>query len=258
MVAWGSDGNGQIDVPAGLSNLTLAASGSAFNLGLRPDGTVVGWGNNSAGQTGFVPGLTNVSALAGGLNFGAALGNQIPQTADASITGYVSHDSLITLPGFDPDGGTVGFQLLTLPLAGTLFQCADGSRGPPIENPNTTVSDPLGRLIFAPFPNQIGSPYAGFNFVATNSLYTSASAQLTMSVTLPDRPQFTFPFRDGTTNFIVGFTGSANATYSIWASTNLVDWLKIGAAAEISPARYQFADLDATNASQRFYLGTAP
>ena len=258
VVAWGGNSNGQLDVPVASSDLTSAAAGTTFNLGLRPDGSLLGWGNNSAGQTAFVPGLTNVSALAGGVNFAVALGNQIPQATDGSSSGYVNHDMLITLPGFDPDGGTVGFRLLTLPVSGTLFQCVGGSRGPPVGNPDTTVTDPLGRLLFSPSPDQIGTPYAAFNFVASNALYSSASARMTLNIGLPDSPQFAVPFWGGATNLVVGFSGSSNATYSMWASTNLVDWSRVGVASEVSPAHYQFADIDSTNSPRRFYRTMAP
>jgi hypothetical protein len=258
VVAWGGNSNGQVDVPPGVSTLTAAAAGNTFNLGLRPDGSVVGWGNNAAGQTAFVPGLTNVSALAGGLNFAAALGNQIPQASDASVSGYVNHDVLITLPGYDPDGGAVAFRLLALPPAGALYQYAGGSRGPPVDSPDTVVSDPQGRLIFSPAPDQTGFPYAAFDFAADNSLYHSASARLTLNIGLPDSPRLDVPSLEGAANVVVGFGGSPQATYSVWTSTNLVDWAKIGVASEIAPARYQFADTGAANFPRRFYRGTAP
>ena len=56
----------------------------------------------------------------------------------------------------------------------------------------------------------------------------------------------------------VNFSGGTNASYSVWASTNLVDWVWDGAATEIAPGQYQFTDASATNYAHRFYRASAP
>ncbi len=98
VAAWGGTGNGETDIPAGLSNVvaiaaggfsslelkddgTVVASGgvlpglsnviaisagNSFSLALKSDGTVVGWGDNSYGQTNVPTGLSNVVAIAAG------------------------------------------------------------------------------------------------------------------------------------------------------------------------------------------------
>ena len=132
------------------------SSGGSFNLALRGNGSVVGWGYNGQGQTSLLPGLTNVAAVACGTNFGLALGNQIPLVNSLAVSGYVSHDLTLALPGTDPDGNALSFRLLSLPAAGTLYQSANGVRSTPVTTPNTLVTDPLGRLIFAPAPDETG------------------------------------------------------------------------------------------------------
>jgi hypothetical protein len=54
------------------------------------------------------------------------------------------------------------------------------------------------------------------------------------------------------------FSGSSNAAYSIWASTNLADWARIGPAIEAGAGLYEFMDATATNWPQRFYRAVAP
>lgn len=49
------------------------------------------------------------------------------------------------------------------------------------------------------------------------------------------------------------FLGNSHATYSVWAATNLVDWIRIGTASEWLPGQYEFVDVTITNWPQRFY-----
>jgi len=64
IIAWGVNNEGQTNVPPGLSNVTAVAAGSHHSLALRSDGTVVAWGANQYGQTSVPPGLSNVVAIA--------------------------------------------------------------------------------------------------------------------------------------------------------------------------------------------------
>jgi hypothetical protein len=53
--------------------------------------------------------------------------------------------------------------------------------------------------------------------------------------------------------FNLNFSGSANVAYNVWASSNLIDWTKIGPATEASPGQYEFIDKTVTNWLERFY-----
>src|SRR5439155_10850096 len=67
VVAWGSNSNGQTNVPVGLSNVVAIAAGDNDSLALKSDGTVIGWGgDNSWVQTTPPAGLSNVVAIAAG------------------------------------------------------------------------------------------------------------------------------------------------------------------------------------------------
>jgi alpha-tubulin suppressor-like RCC1 family protein len=74
VVAWGAGGPdqsgpphyGQSTVPEGLHDVVDIAAGSAHNLALRRDGTVVAWGNDNHGQSRVPEGLTDVVAIAAG------------------------------------------------------------------------------------------------------------------------------------------------------------------------------------------------
>lgn len=260
VVAWGSNSNGQTNGPAGLTNLAAIASGGSFNLALRGNGSAVGWGFNSQGQASLLPGLTNVAAVACGTNFGLAIGNQTPLVNSLTVPGYASHDVAITLPGIDPDGNPLSFRLLSLPAAGTLYQSVNGARGTPVTTPNTLVTDPGGRLVFAPAPTETGNPYAVFSFAAEDVFYSSTNAQVRVNVGLPAAPTLANPvWNPGSpAQCQLSFIGDSKATYSLWASTNLMDWIRLGAATETSPAQYEFLDPAAADWPQRFYRVSAP
>jgi alpha-tubulin suppressor-like RCC1 family protein len=46
-VCWGTNNDGQCNVPFGLSNAMAVAGGQDFSLAMRGDGTVIGWGDNT-------------------------------------------------------------------------------------------------------------------------------------------------------------------------------------------------------------------
>lgn len=109
-------------------------------------------------------------------------------------------------------------------------------------------------MFFAPVAGETGAPYTSFSLSVDDSLFAPATAQVTVNVALPELPQFTNLYWDiNGPAFNMNFSGSLNATYSVWASTNLSDWERLGTAQQLFPAQYQFMDSAATNWPQRFY-----
>ena len=82
VLAWGDNSYGQINVPAGLSNVTAIADGDNFCLTLKSDGTIVGWGDNGYGQASSPPGLSNVVAISAGPMHSLAL------KSDGTVMGW--------------------------------------------------------------------------------------------------------------------------------------------------------------------------
>lgn len=261
VAVWGSNSSGQANVPGNLTSVQAIASGSQslFNLALTTSGTVMGWGINSQNQTNIPASLTNVAAIATGANFGLAIGNQAPIANNVTASGYVNHDLTLALLGSDPDGNPLNFYIATLPSVGALYQYSAGSRGSLINQPNTPVTDPSGQVIFAPANGATGSPYANFNFIAADQFYNSSPALAAINIVLPAIPQFgNLTFNSENSVFTLNFTGSSNATYSVWSSTNLFNWVDIGTATQVQPGLYQFMDTTETNSPQEFYRVSAP
>lgn len=64
VVAWGSNGSNQTNVPAGLSGVVAVAASERLSVALKADGTVVRWGTTFTGAVPFPAGLNNVAAIA--------------------------------------------------------------------------------------------------------------------------------------------------------------------------------------------------
>jgi hypothetical protein len=188
-------------------------------------------------------------------------GNQMLQANAQTAAGFVNHDLAVTLSGTDPTGNPLGYFIGALPTVGTLYQYANGARAGAIAA-NTPVSDAGGRVIFAPAANATGSPYASFNFTANDGLSGSVPAQVTVNINLPLAPRLAdgswVTNTNGSRSFALNFNGSSNATYSVWGSTNLAQWQRLGTSPEGVPGQYEFIDAMSTNTPMRFYRVSAP
>jgi hypothetical protein len=58
--------------------------------------------------------------------------------------------------------------------------------------------------------------------------------------------------------FQLGYTNISSARGTVYASTNLTNWMPAGTATELSPGVYQFTDPTATNYPRRFYQLRSP
>jgi hypothetical protein len=72
------------------------------------------------------------------------------------------------------------------------------------------------------------------------------------------RPVMAAGNRQASGSFEVRFTGDPCAPYSIWASTNLIDWSLLGAANPSTNGWFRFLDLNATNLPRCFYRAATP
>jgi len=76
VVAWGSNTDGQTEVPSGLTDVVQVVAGFTHSVAVRSDGTVVSWGSPATAQAGFAANLRNVTGLSVGAEHSVAL---IPQ-----------------------------------------------------------------------------------------------------------------------------------------------------------------------------------
>jgi hypothetical protein len=83
----GDNSFGQLNVPAGATNIVTITAGAWHNLALRADGTVVAWGEDSSGQCDVPPALTGVLAIAAGGYHSLAI------KGDCTVAAWGSDDS---------------------------------------------------------------------------------------------------------------------------------------------------------------------
>jgi hypothetical protein len=93
--------------------------------------------------------------------------------------------------------------------------------------------------------------------VGTSSPITVSNGPLAEPGT---RPRFTgvVSTNTKTAGYTLTFTGLPATSYTVWASTNMVDWVPIGTGSETQAGDYEFTDSSAANYSSRFYRISAP
>ena len=120
------------------------------------------------------------------------------------------------------------------------------------------MADSQGRLVFAPASSTTGWPYSTFTFLANDGETDSTSATVTVNLIPLLGIQVRGLSGGGDRSFSLGFNGETNATYRVWASTNLNTWTTLGDASQSPPGVFNFTDFAATNWPQRFYRVTCP
>jgi hypothetical protein len=183
-----------------------------------------------------------------------ALGANLPPTAeDQSAEFLPDQDSVVSLFACDPNGDPLSFRITGVPNRGTLYQYDSGNRGALITTNDTWVTDPSANVIFVPVANSCGAPYTSFQFVANDGETDSLPATVTINVLAAPMYISTYGMtQTPTPSFQVTFDAFSNQTYSAWASTNLMDWQRLGVASEVTPGNYLFTD-PITNFPTRFY-----
>jgi hypothetical protein len=258
VVGWGSSRSVQTTIPVSVSNVVVVAAGENQSLALKADGVAAAWGENVYGQGTIPAGLSNVVTLSGGGFHNLALGNLPPQAYSQTNVGLVAQDLALTLTASDPNYDTLIYRVTSLPPAGTLYQWTSNGRGPAITTPNTVVDDSQGRIRYAPGSDSEGWPYSSFSFIASDEETDSPLALVT--VNLIPAPVIEIKSLAFATNgeFSFHFHGVTNASYRIWASTNLTTWSVLGSAVQTLPGELGFTDTTSTNWPWRFYRVTVP
>lgn len=119
VVAWGSNAAGQLDVPAGLTNVTAIAAGYSHAVALLLDGTVRAWGLNDSGQASVPGGLSDVVAIDAGNNFSVALKRDGTVVTWGALTGVSAQNTVEIAAG--------PTYLLTLHVDGSVKKWGDAS-----------------------------------------------------------------------------------------------------------------------------------
>jgi alpha-tubulin suppressor-like RCC1 family protein len=254
LVSWGS-----LNTSSGNNNLIAVAAGSYHAIALKTNGTLVAWGNNNYGQC-LVSAVTGsgVSPAAGQYDSLIVGPNMPPTIMTQTVIGAANSDLVITPSGSDANGDVLNFRIASVPSVGALYQYTAGGPGAAITTPNTPATDSFGRVIFAPQTGASGWPYTAFNFIANDGDADSLPAATTVNIVVAPvlQPTTVNAWSNGV--FSLSFSSDPNASYSVWLSTNLVNWSVLGAANQTGLGLFHFTDNSATNASTRFYRVSCP
>lgn len=247
--------------PTNLSNVVGIATGNTFGEAVKADGTLVAWGSSREVKS-VPPGLSNLVAIAGGDDFmvGLAPMNLPPyQLCSTSLSAAINQPKVISFCVYDYNGDPLTFRITSLPVRGSLYQYDPNGLGSSITAPGTIVTD-LSRVIFVPAPNDYGSPYDSFSFVANDGELDSVLITYTISIPAPPQPRIEVAF---VTNapapaFVLGLPGISNVAYSVWRSDDLNSWIYLGAATQAVNGQFYFSDSTISNSPTRFYRIQSP
>jgi hypothetical protein len=127
VVGWGDNNYGQVNIPAGLTNVTAISAGRYHSLALKNDGTLVVWGWNDYGQVNMPAGLSDVVAISAGGFHSLAL------KADGTVVGWGDNNyGQVNIPTGLSDVTAIaasGFHSLALKADGTLVSWGDNNYG---------------------------------------------------------------------------------------------------------------------------------
>jgi len=191
VVAWGDDGHGESDVPAGLTNVTAIAAGASYSLALKGDGTVVAWGDNALGQSNVPSGFSGVTAISAGSNTSLAL------KSDGTVVAWGQGGSVpldltdVVAIAVGPDGQGD----LALKGDGTVV-AFDGNVSPPVDlanvtaivasattKPVCTLPGPVCNYVLAPFNYALKSDGTVAAWDYTGSYYPLPSLPRIVAIT---------------------------------------------------------------------------
>jgi len=248
VIGWGRNTSGETTIPASATSEVVAiAAGDSHSLAMKADGTVIGWGANTSGQIAIPPSL-------GALNLAVAVSGVVPTNSPGT---YVLNYSFTN--GFGV-GGTASRTVVvadTLPPTLTL----NGPNpllfpiGSPFIDPGATATDACAGTLTGSIvrsgtvDTSIAASYTRTYIVDDGNGNT---ATRTRTVIVYGRPTFTPPtFLNGQCR--LQFGAAPGQPFSVYASTNLIDWLFLGPAAIIDSNLFRFTDADAAKFPQRFY-----
>ena len=261
-IAWGNNGNGQTNVPVGLTNVVDVAAGGYHSLALKSDGTIVTWGY-AGGGLGLIPaGVTNGVAIAAGATFSAVLRRDgkvlswgydpaIPVGLANAISLKVAWNSALALLGSSalsiarqPASAAVTVGSKVMMSVGVVGSQPIGYQWQ--FNGTKLVGATNALIILTGVQNTNAGNYT---VVATNSSgsVTSSVAKLTVLPLLPVISSWGLSSSNG--QFSINALGAPGYNYVLESSTNLVNWLPL----QTNIIPFGFVDTNASKFRLRFY-----
>ncbi len=215
---WFGVASGPQTLAAGLSTTSLVSVAPSMAISGRP---------------GFYSETIRFRNLSGGLGETSRVislqlfSNNPPVTVSQEVILDEDGVGTIVLNGFDPDGQTVRAEITQLPERGSLYQSAGGTNLEILAVP-TLVSNGQ-TVIFRPWRNENGNPYAQFRWRLLDTLASSEEAIVTVRVNAVNDAPRAFPDRVGSV------PGQATAPFNLLSNDEDPDGDELTLAAHTDP-----------------------
>ncbi|MDA1190504.1 MAG: Ig-like domain-containing protein, partial [Candidatus Poribacteria bacterium] len=179
------------DNPTLLPNPTVTLSGGVYTLTLAPTAGLTGTAGVTVTATD--DGLStspNNNTTSKFFTVTVVAPNSPPVATAQTVATNEDTNVAITLVGTDAESTTLSYKILSLPVAGALYQTSDGATlGTQIASALATVTDSVHRVIYVPTANVNGSD--SFTFVVNDGTSDSSAVTVTVNVAaVNDPPSF--------------------------------------------------------------------
>jgi autotransporter-associated beta strand protein len=174
----------------------------------------------------------------------------IPNAFDFNSTKYDCNWACLTT--------TAGAGLMAQFNPAQRFQCraGGGNGGSYVLYVNQVVSLP-NDFTSSVVPDLLLTLNSG-NILQGSFVIGSATTALTNAIAAVSHLAANFSNAGGSNQLRVSFNGLSSTNYSVWASSNLMQWQWAGSATEVSSGSYQFLDPASATAPNRFYRISSP
>jgi len=222
VLGWGINWSGQTDIPDEATNAVAIAAGGYHSLARRADGTVLGWGANYEGQT-SIP--DSVYQLDLAVSVSGSVAVDVPGTY---VLAYRATNAL----------GAVGTATRTVVVADTLapvltllgdnpllLEFGAGFVDPGVTAADLCAGDLSGSIVLSNTVNA-GVPGSYTNiYTVTDASGNLAQTNRTVTVLPPAPPVLAVCSGPAPGQFRLQGSGRAGLSYTLQASSNLVDWV---------------------------------
>ncbi len=224
--------------------------------GLSTSGVFVAGFNNSVGTQTNQPTVVGtrlyIRATNGGFNLGLSKNSSTATDWVWNPQTFVTNQTLFIVGSYTFNSGTTSDDVsrMWINVNATNFG---------------TATEPPATLVNSNGPDLTAGQIASFVFFqrATNEPPAMVADELRIGTNWAAVTPFPIPVLTGAGRLSNGafqfvYTNSTGRGYSVYASTNLIDWASIGAATQISSGVYQFTDASAIGHSRRYYQLRSP
>ncbi len=222
--------------------------------GLSSSGIFFAGFNNSIGTQSSTPSVIGtrlyIRTATGGFNLGVAKNSSTSTDWVWDPRTFTNNQTIFIVGGYTFNNGSSTDDISTMwinPSASTF-----GSNSPPAPSIIATTGSDIGSsqiASFVFFQRDVTEPA----LMIADELRIGTTWNAVAPSPLPPVVRLLTPTQTGGGAFEFTYSNTSPVNANVYASTNLVNWLPLGAATLVSPGNYRFTDNAATNYPRRYY-----